>query len=65
MFTMSQDLQNGRDKKLLKDYKLGKTSKLAYTTYNNVYRKLIKIEQSNVFKQKLSNAGSKMVSFLK
>ena len=60
MFSMSQGLRKSRDKKnkLLRDYKLGRTSKQAYTTYNNVYRKLIKIEQSNVFKQKLTDAGS-------
>jgi len=60
LFTMSQGLLKSRDKKnkLLRQYKAGQIDKKIYTDYNKIYRKLIKNEQSNKFREKLGEAGT-------
>jgi len=59
IFTMSAGLLKSRDKKnkLLKQYKQGRIDKSVYTNYNNIYRKLIRKEQSHKFKEELLEAG--------
>ena len=60
VFTMSQGLLKSRDRKnkLLRRYKAGQIDKKIYTDYNKIYRKLIKTEQSNKFREKLGEAGT-------
>jgi hypothetical protein len=57
---MSPSLLKSRDKKneLLKKYKQGKIGKEIYIEYNKCYRKLIKIEQTKSFKEKMADAGN-------
>ena len=60
LFTMSSGLLKSKDTKnrLLRQYKRGLVRKEVYVNYNRIYRKLIKTEQCNVFKNNLVNAGS-------
>lgn len=60
IFTMSQGLLRSKDRKnkLLRQYKLGQIDKKIYIEYNKVYRKLIKTEQANKFKERLGQAGT-------
>jgi hypothetical protein len=59
-FKMSQGLQKSRDKKnrLLRLYKAGTIDKLVYINYNSICRKLIKTEQSQTFKIRMTEAGN-------
>jgi len=60
LFVMTPGLLKSRDKKnkLLKQYKQGRINKEVYLAYNKIYRKLIKTEQINAFKNKLNEAGT-------
>jgi len=60
VFTMSQGLLKSRDKKnsLLKKVKRGLIDKQVYIDYNRTYRKLVKTEINNKFKDKLEEAGN-------
>jgi hypothetical protein len=60
VFNMSQGLLKSKDKKnkLLRRFKAGLIDKQVYIDYNQVYRKLIKTEQANKFKEKMVEAGS-------
>jgi len=60
LFSMTPGLKKCRDKKnkLLKRYRLGRIPKDEYIRYNNIYRKLIKTEQSKNLDQRLLEAGN-------
>jgi hypothetical protein len=59
-FNMSRALLRSRDKKnkLLREYKSGRIAKEVYIRYNQIYRKLIALEQEKSFRNKINEAGN-------